>query len=445
MNCLFLRVSHSVKSRHPRTADAPLSIAYAQELLAEQGHLSYLLNSEVESITLTRIKSFVRRVRPEIIFIEVKSQGAYYSLRIAEQFSDCFIVMIGGHPTVDPEFYLYEGSPVNLCIREEFEYTVRDVVIAFETNRTFSSIDGISYYDKSIVHTKRRQLIKDLEKLPFTAQRFNMKKPYYSYFPIKGVRKKWGFLLSSRGCQYNCAFCSPSSRVSYGQKIRLRSPENVVDEIEYLVAHGVNSIYFVDDNFLCIPSHVEGVCKEMIRRDVRVNWAAQVRVDTINKKLLNLMEKAGCSTLCVGVESGSERILKLLNKGISRQDLFDGLKLIKKTSITLVAFIMVGNPTESYEEVQETLFFCKAVRPDLIQVHYFTPYPGTSFTQHVLGVSHYDSSCNLSDMNDLQGLQSFIYRSYYLDPGFIGRYLLRRKTNILGDINLIVKGLGVLR
>lgn len=445
MNCLFIRVSHSLWEKHPRTADAPLSIAYAQELLAEQGHRSFLLNSEVESISLSRIGLFIRKVKPEIIFIEAKSQGAYYSLRIAETFPDSVIVMIGGHATVMPEFYLYDGSPVDLCIREEFEFAVREVVNASEENVPFSSIEGVSYYQEGIVHTKRRRLMGNLNSLPYTAQRFNLKKPYYSYFPTKSVRKKWGFVLSSRGCQYNCAFCSPSSRVSYGKKLRLRSAENVVDEMEYLVTHGVNSIYFVDDNLLCSSFHAEGICKEIIRRKVKVNWVAQVRVDKLHSDLLHLMEKAGCTTLCVGVESGSDRVLELLNKGISKRELFNGLKLIKQSSIDLVAFIMIGNPTESYEEVQETLAFCKAVKPDLIQVHYFTPYPGSSFSQQALGVSHYDSSHNLSKMGNLEGLQAHIYRSYYFDPRFIARYVYKRKGNILGDMSLISKGLGVLR
>jgi radical SAM superfamily enzyme YgiQ (UPF0313 family) len=278
-------------------------------------------------------------------------------------------------------------------------------------------------------------LIKNLDKLPFPKHDWFLNGRYLAFYPIKILKRiRWGFVESSRGCPYKCIFCSPTLRISFGKRYRVRSAENVVDEIEYLVSRGVNVIKFVDDEFTLDRERIEKLCDEIIKRKIKIKWIAQGRVGNLDRKIIKKMKMAGCSTLCFGVESGSDRILKLLKKDQTTEQIKKIFKLCKEYGILTVAYFLIGCPTETKEEILQTYKLCKEINPIMIQVAFFTPYPGSPYYEKINSnerpsfdkFSHYNAiACNLSNVNsrELLKMQKRFYTRWLLDFRFLFNYL----------------------
>ena len=204
---------------------------------------------------------------------------------------------------------------------------------------------------------------------------------------------------------------------------------------------GVNIISFDDDYFTMSSKHVEGICWEIKKRKLNIKWIAHARVDNISASLLQTMKEAGCILLRFGIESGSKRIIKIFEKTDASMDWIekskDAFRISKDVGIPTVALFIIGSPTESAEEVKESIKLAKDLAPDLIQVHYFTPYPGSaSYKQfkskldkdNLLEMHHYKLPIvNLSNIEwkVLERLQLTFYREFLLRPEFFFQHLIK--------------------
>lgn len=224
--------------------------------------------------------------------------------------------------------------------------------------------------------------IKDLDSLPRPAWDYFVKLPYMTeveWFPEKPVFS----MNTSRGCPFNCTFCSVGS--IWGKQYRAFSPERIVDDIAYLIdTYGVKGIYFREDNFTLNKERTNKFCDLLITKGIKIKWACETRVNALDKDLIELMYKAGCRAFYVGVESGSQRILDFMKKGITLDQIRQVFKWCHKVGIKPAASFVVNVPTETLEERSKTVRFSEEIRPSVKWINIFVGIPRSEMYQYVL-------------------------------------------------------------
>jgi len=181
-------------------------------------------------------------------------------------------------------------------------------------------------------------------------------------------------MVTSRGCPYKCTFCD---RPNLGKDFRARSPNDVVDEMEECFKLGIEYIKVYDDTFTVDRKRAMDICKEIIRRKLKIKWDIRARVNTINPELLKALKEAGCVLICYGIESGNEDILKILRKGINKNHVINAFRLTKKEKIKTLAYFMFGSPGETEEQLEESIDFAKQLDPDFCHFSILVPFPAT--------------------------------------------------------------------
>jgi len=453
---IFIKLSFFLhhKNLHPYDLVIPFGIAYSATILKKGGYEVKVIDNQIEPLSIDRLSELVLEQKGEIIFIEaitptVDSLKRLTYLIKSNSCGSKLVFAMGQHSSTLPETILNQGSLIDACIVGEPEYTILELVNMLngnKNNRNLTSIKGIAYFDRDINQVKinpARDYIQNLDDLPFIDYTLlNVKK--YKKFSVQISsfnRIKWGFILSSRGCPYQCSFCSPVLRTSFGSKFRFQSATRVIDEIEYLNReHGLSAFSFEDDNFTFDRQRVMDICKQLIKRRLNIRWVAQVHLNHLDEELIYKMKEANCDTLRTGVEAGSQRILEILNRNMNIEEIRKKVACIKKAKMPLTLFFMTNNPSETYEEMQETLKFAKELNPVMIHVRFCTPYPGSQLynvikkEQNTPLYHHYDKlHYNLSnvDIGTVRKFQKIFYKRFFLSGKYLVNYILDRgKYNI---------------
>ncbi len=284
------------------------------------------------------------------------------------------IVFGGAHPTSLPESTLSDVH-IDIVARGEGEATFLDIVKSVEHKTPRESILGISFRKNGeICHNPFRPLIEDIDQIPFPARDL-MKQKKFSELHCMGTGKRTANLFSSRGCPFQCTYCA--SHTIWTRKFRMRSPKNIIDEIEELVTdYKIKRINFHDDTFTVNRKRVFRFCDELKKRKLGVIWGCNVHVNTVDEELLTKMKEAGCIEVWVGVESGSQIILDELKKDSNINKIKETFRISKKLGLKRHAYLMVGSLSESRDTIRETKDLIKEIDPDYAAVTIFTPYPG---------------------------------------------------------------------
>jgi anaerobic magnesium-protoporphyrin IX monomethyl ester cyclase len=227
--------------------------------------------------------------------------------------------------------------------------------------------------ENGIVVNPDRPFIRNLDDLPL---------PRHDLLPLKAYRaplvpSPYAFVVTSRGCPGGCRFCI--KHVSYGNSVRFRSPGNIVQEIESLIAQGIRSIHMYADIFTISREHVVGLCELILERDLKFQWTCNSRVDFVDPDMLQLMARAGCRWISWGIESGSEEVLRRARKGIQLERVEHALHWAREAGIHNWGYFIIGLPGETEETIQETIRFSKRLPLDLVLFHIAAPYPGSPF------------------------------------------------------------------
>jgi len=329
---------------------------------------------------------------PHILGISFTTQaatGAYEVIRLVRQkLNEVFIVTGGPHPTIYPAESLIK-SKADVVVMGEGEITFSELVNRLYKNSNYYDLEGIAYAkDISVQINKPRSLIKDLDSIPFPARDLLDLRRYPGYHYKK---TSWDTsYISGRGCPYNCVYCSNPVWKFCKPWMRLRSPQNIADEIEYLkTEYGVREFYDQTDAFNGSASWAKKVCDEFIRRGLGIYWKVQMTVENIDEDLAQKMVQAGCWLGLIGIETGNDATAKGILKKTSRVSAGKSLSILKKYGMKTFALLMAFNVWEEngvlkYEDMNDTLntlnFAKQLVREkkvDIISWSLTTPYPGS--------------------------------------------------------------------
>jgi anaerobic magnesium-protoporphyrin IX monomethyl ester cyclase len=355
----------------------PLGLGYIASYLQKQNIKVDLVDCTFlgEKEALER----VRRTNPDVIGIYSMYSMKEKSLELAERLrQDCELLVAGGPlPTTSPTEFLNYFDVVAIGEGEE---TMFEIVKQEDGDRDLSKVEGIVYKKNGEPKfTAPRGFIEDLDSVPFPAREFFDNHAYQRYYS-----RKFGYtitsLMTSRGCPFNCDFCS---RPVFGNKFRTRSATNIVDEVKEVVKLGYERIWFADDCFTLKRNRLLRICDEIIRRRIKVDWECLSRVDTVDKEVIDRMKKAGCVRVFFGIESGNDAVLSLMKKRITTGRARQAVIATKKSGIEVGAFFIVGYPGETSETIHDTVNFASALPLDYLSFTMPYPIPGTPLYDRV--------------------------------------------------------------
>ena len=320
------------------------------------------------------VRQTIADFKPDLVGISVLTVEVPSALKISKickEYNPQMPVIWGGvHPTFLPEQVLKYG-PVDIVVRGEGEMTFLEVCKKLEDgNLDTSGIEGASYRkEDKIFHNQMRPLIDDIDSIPFPATHLILYPESFNY-------KSMGSMIASRGCPWQCTFCS--SRLFWEKKLRMRSPQNIIDEIKTLKErYNLNYIMFWDDSFSVHKKVITKYCKDLAEANLNVRWRTATRADLVEDEILYWMKKAGCLKLEIGVESGSPRMQKMIAKDIDNELVKKAFRLIKANGIATGAFFMAGFPEETEDDMNHTFNLMKELGIEEIAYNIFDPMPGS--------------------------------------------------------------------
>lgn len=360
------------------------------------------------------------------------------------------IVIIGGGPHCSsfPESSLKE-TLLDIAVIGEGDFTIRDIV----SNKNLKKIKGIAYKNKDkIFINPRREPIKNLDDIPFPAHHLYDFKKYRVPSAI-ALRNPVAWLETSRGCVYGCIYCNKSC---FGRTFRVKSPERVVEEFKRIKKLGFNEIHLTDDGFTTDIERAKKICDLLIEQKVNIYWSTitGIRVDRVDLELLKKMKAAGCYRVYFGIESGSQKILDRIKKGITLEQVRKAVAWARQANIEVAGYFMIGLPDETEETMQQTIDFAKSLDLDLAKINITIPLPATELFNELdaqkliktydwemfkffsIPSTIYDHK-NLS-WETIQKYYNKFYRTIYLNPRFIFKRLKNALKNgtLLEDIKI---------
>ncbi len=426
----------------------PLGIAYIASMLEKDGHNVKIIDGPAWATILgydfTDLERDIKEFAPDVVGISASTSQIDHAKRaisIAKYVNKKCVVILGGTLiSADPKALL-KFEQVDFGVYGEADLTFSEILKTVEAKKSVEGMEGVIWRENEDVRFLKPKVITELDQIPMPARHL-LRMEIYRPSPANYRRLPATTIMTSRGCPYQCIFCS---RPTEGTAFRAHSAERVVAEIEQLTTkYGIKDLQIFDDTFSLIPSRVERICKLLIEKKIDISWNCMTRVDKINPELLALMKKAGCYEIGFGIESGSDRILQFIKKSTTTELIRRGVKMTKEAGIDVRGFFMIGFPTETRQEILQTISFAKELDVDVAQFMVSTPFPGTemweiakqngnindddwnSFTFYAPDKMPFSS--NLLSDNELLSLYKKAYKSYYLRPKFMLRQLMKMKS-----------------
>lgn len=426
-----------------RGYNPPLGLLYIAGYLVENSnHNITVIDAQVEELGYDALLSKILSVKPDVVGLTTMTLTLIDVLKVVDlvkKIDKNTKVVLGG-----PHVHLFPEETINIenvdfLVLGEGEESFKELLDYIDEKPHLKNIPGIVFKDNGkTINTGIRPMNKNLDELPFPARHLV---PYKKYSSLLCKGKIVTTVFTSRGCPFKCTFCD---RPHLGSGFRARSAKNIVDELEECVRMGIHDFLFYDDTFTINRKRVLEVCNEIINRKLDIAWDIRTRVDVVNEEMLKLLNKTGCQGIHYGIEAGSEKILKVLQKGITIDKAKQVFDLTRKYRIPILAYFMIGNPTETKDDIYSTFKVTRALKPDYIHMTILTPFPGTKIYLDGLksGIikkdfwrefaknptpdftpPHWNEIFTRDELNELliEG-----YRKFYIRPS----YILKRITKI---------------
>lgn len=325
--------------------------------------------------TVKDVLDYISNDRPILIgitaFTSEITAANEVALAIKMVFPELPVVVGGPHPSIIPKETLSEFTNLDIVVIGEGEKTLIELMEIFENNKEgkVDSVQGVAFRrNGEIIVNQPPQAIEEINSLPFPAWDSFEIEYYNKIFPVS----------TSRGCPYPCYFCTPKY---LGNRVRVKNYQKIVEEIEWIVDKlGAKRIQFADATLGLLKEGAMLMCEELIRTclNKKIKWDCETRADSVNLELLKRMKEGGCEWVALGVETGSERILKeVIRKGETKEHIRNAVRLAKKAGIKVRCFFIIGHYTETVETIKETINFAVELNPDALSFGLMVPNPGS--------------------------------------------------------------------
>jgi anaerobic magnesium-protoporphyrin IX monomethyl ester cyclase len=334
-----------------------------------------ILDTQVERMGYDRIKEYIKKSEPDVVGISCMTFlviDALIVAKLAKEVNPRIHVVVGGtHPSIFPHEMAIQPE-IDSIVVGEGEITFSELLDALDKNLPLDGIRGVGFRKNGrVIINPIRDFIRDLDSLPFPDRNLI---PYKKYYNLLGKGKEvMTSMLTSRGCPHNCIFCTKKD----GRICRMRSPENVLREIEECLALGINDFDIIDDTFTINRKRIMNITNLIIEKKLKITMDVRARVDQVDQEILDNLARAGCNRIRFGVESGNSEVLKNLKKGIRLDQVHSAFKMAKKAGIVTFAYFMLGSPGETATEIEESISLAKKINPDYVQFLITTPFPAT--------------------------------------------------------------------
>jgi radical SAM superfamily enzyme YgiQ (UPF0313 family) len=425
----------------------PLGILYISSVLINEGYEVRVLDADFDNLTHQNILDFILRFSPEIIGITMNTLQYRSVLSTAKNIKRCYpeikIVVGGPHPSTVKGELLERSASFDYVVYGEGEKTFLELIRAIENDNSLKSVNGICYRNDDAVETnKPRELLKNLDEIPFPS--WDLVYPISRYpgpYPV-GARPTIQ-VMASRGCPFLCSFCS---NPVWGRSVRMRSPESILSEVEFLQKnYGVKEIFFQDDTFNINRQWFETICQGIIEKKLndKIIFKTPFRANKnlVDYKMLKLAKTAGFWMIFYGVESGNQNILNGINKNLKLEEIERAFKLTKKADIRCLSAFMIGNLNETRETVKDTIKFAKKIDPDYYGFSIAMPYPGSEMYNQAK-----KSGLLKCDYEDYQ-INKYILKSKEFHDGEIEQFVdiavnsvVENKNSFLYTLKNYIKG-----
>ena len=358
----------------------PLGLAYIAGSLEAAGVEVKIADAPALRMSVEEIGQWIVRDRFDLVGVTMLTPMYHRSLEVlrqARRSSPAIRTVVGGpHPSVLPEQTLEEIPELDFAVMGEGETTSVELVEALEGKRGLDSVAGLAFRKNGrIVVNSMRPPMRDLDQLPLPARHLL---PMDAYRMTRSrTQTEHSYTVSvARGCPFRCAYCFRT----FGRTFRPHSPARIIQEMSLLVGqYGAKEINLEADTITLNRSFILNLCRALRESDLsrEVRWTCESRVDTVDEEILRAMKEAGCWQISYGVESGSQRLLDLIEKGITLEQVEKTFALTKKLGIAIRAFFMLGLPTETREESWQTIRLARKLNAEWSQFTITVPFPGT--------------------------------------------------------------------
>ena len=369
-----------------------------------------------------KFRAVIEKNKPDVAGIQCYTYDLYKIKEMLKEISGLRITTVlgGPHPSAAPlETFEFFGGRLDYIFRGEAEVGFKMLIdkLAGKTDVPLEEIPGLGWRKDGKIELNDVRFVEDLDDLEMPAWDLIRPKTYpeaqhgafFKKFPIAPI-------ITTRGCPYFCTFCAGS--LISGRRLRTRTPDNVLDEIKMLYrTRGIREFHVIDDNFTLNKNFAKTLLKKLKAENLDISWSVPngVRMDTLDDELLELMKDTGLYLISLGIESGSDRILRLMRKNITTDEIRQSVARIRKHGIDIAGFFILGFPGETVEDIEKTIEF--SLELDLIRANFFTylPLPGT------------ESYNGLKAAGLLKGidLKKFYFMNATFTPEGIGRGTLK--------------------
>lgn len=345
----------------------PLGLLYLAAVLEKQGIETRVVDAFAKGLSLEDTINLIEQHNSSVVGISATTLQIRGAVQLAkalkQRYGDEVVVGLGGpHISADPDFI------------NHFPYF--DFGLIGEGEVTFPKLVGQLLKGEKVKGLHKAEFPSILNDLPFPARHLLDKRDYFDF------ESPLATIITSRGCPFRCLFCS---RAAISDRVRFLSPRKAVDEIELIKDEYNGTFAFVDDTFTLKRPHTLELCSEIANRKLDIRWSCNTKARFLDEELLRSMKRAGCQTILIGVESGSERVRnQIVHKDVSNEEIIHVVKLCKKIGIEIGCYLMVGFPTETKEELKQTEEFAINTDVDVMSIHSTTIYPGSDLMDYVL-------------------------------------------------------------
>jgi len=432
----------------------PIGTLYVAASIMKAGHEVKFLNGAF--MTHADILKEISLFRPDIVGIYSTTFGWKKAVFTASEIRRSgdhplpFIIAGGPYPIAVQEKCLDHSPDIDAVVTGEGELTMVEIIDRLSLGESLEGVEGVVFRkDGVIVKNTPRPLITDVDSIPFPAREILGDAMDYIPPPATYKRKPVAVMITARGCNRRCIFCFQIDKERL-HGVRFRSVENVMEEIALCIKQGYREIKFLDDTLAADYDRAMQIATEIKRRKLNFTWFASACVHQVDEPLLKAFKEAGCWAILFGAESGVQKNLNAVRKGITIEQTRKAVSAAKKAGLTVYTPFLFGIPGQTFEDGLKTIEFACELNPDIANFHALTPFPGTELYDNI--EKYGTMSGDLTDFTyqgaafvpftmtreEIAQLRQIAFRRFYSRPGYIFKKILALRN--INDVKAYAKG-----